>query len=212
MNDRWKDIFIIITLGVLAVLSTITLIELFFVKTLKFDETITIGFIGAILGGALSGAITLIGVNRTIQHAKHIADIERIPMILDNIERISEVIHHNYIKDNYEDDIADFSNNMAHDLSDVYQIASRIDKDVYLEVQHLSYKIEGSNVKYWSDFSDLEEKMIYEGNIESEDELYASLVEKYKDEYYSEINHKLAEFRDFLYKKRQRLLDLLTSL
>ena len=79
MNDRWKDIFIIITLGALAVLSTITIIELFLVKTLRFDETITIGFIGAILGGTLSGAITLIGVNKTIQENRRKDNDETLP-------------------------------------------------------------------------------------------------------------------------------------
>ena len=68
MSDRWKDIFIIITLGILAILSMITIVELFLVKTLNLDGNTTVSFIGAILGGLLSGYITLLGVNKTLKH------------------------------------------------------------------------------------------------------------------------------------------------
>lgn len=68
MNDRWKDIFIMLTLGGLALLSMITIVELFLVKTLELDGNTTVSFIGAILGGLLSGYITLLGVNKTLKH------------------------------------------------------------------------------------------------------------------------------------------------
>lgn len=86
MSDKWKDIFIIITLGIMAVLAGITLVDFLLVKTFKLDEAITIGFIGAILGGTISGGLTLGGVSMTIKHEKREKFLENYPKFISNYD------------------------------------------------------------------------------------------------------------------------------
>lgn len=56
MTERWKDIFIMITLGVIAILATSWLIDILLIDGLNVDK----GFIGSVLGGII-GALGVIG-------------------------------------------------------------------------------------------------------------------------------------------------------
>ncbi|WDU77534.1 hypothetical protein [Lysinibacillus sp. G01H] len=88
MKERWKDIFIGITLLLMGILAMIALTDIFLTKTLKLDFTATVGFIGAIVGGALSGTITLAGVKMTIDNDKKEKFVEKYPLMLKEYSKI----------------------------------------------------------------------------------------------------------------------------
>ena len=66
MNWDWKDYFIATTLGIIVILAMFKIVDWTIEKDSSIGVGVALGFIGAILGGALSGAITLIGVKLTI--------------------------------------------------------------------------------------------------------------------------------------------------
>ncbi|KUF37432.1 hypothetical protein [Lysinibacillus sp. F5] len=106
MNITWKDLTIIGLGAIIILLATFKLIDFMYIKD-KDIEVAVVGFIGTIIGGTLSGAITLIGVTRTIEHNQSIENRKRIKEeimflfpLLREIEQIREnllfEIHENH--------------------------------------------------------------------------------------------------------------------
>ncbi|MER2153593.1 MAG: hypothetical protein ABS917_05365 [Solibacillus sp.] len=67
MNWDLKDFIIATTLGLMCILSTFTLVDWFIEKDSAIGVGVAIGFIGAILGGVISGLLTLFGVKLTME-------------------------------------------------------------------------------------------------------------------------------------------------
>lgn len=62
MTDNWKDLFIGAILLIIVILATITLVDLFLVKGLNMNEGSIATIFGAVIGGFISGGLTLWGV------------------------------------------------------------------------------------------------------------------------------------------------------
>ncbi|MER2119225.1 MAG: hypothetical protein ABS935_03100 [Solibacillus sp.] len=100
MTEKWKDIFIIITLGVIAVLATSWLIDILLIDGLNVDK----GFLGSVLGGII-GTLGVIGTtyflieanNKAAIHSadlqdKQIREREYTMFVLKQIEEVQNLL------------------------------------------------------------------------------------------------------------------------
>ncbi|MFJ8517693.1 hypothetical protein [Lysinibacillus xylanilyticus] len=131
---------IIITLFLVFVALLLTILIVYIVNdSFKDQETILagcIGFIGAIIGGA----ITLIGVNNTIQSNKELAFKNNIPKVLVNIEELDFQLRDAYgtaaFKFAYPTDITQmFESEII--VRGIFKLAANIDKETYQELSIL---------------------------------------------------------------------------
>lgn len=74
----------------MVILATNTLIEYLVVRSLKMNSAIVIGFIGAILGGLISGGFTFWGVRLTLDYEKNKNELLDLPNKIYNIEILIE--------------------------------------------------------------------------------------------------------------------------
>ncbi|MGA3601745.1 hypothetical protein [Lysinibacillus agricola] len=101
MSDRWKDIFILITLGTVAVLAGCWFIDVLLIDGLKVDK----GFLGSILGGII-GALGVIGTTFFIIEAnkdstKYAADLQDrqvrerdyVILLIKQIEEVNQILN-----------------------------------------------------------------------------------------------------------------------
>lgn len=99
MENKWIVRFLLCTIAIMVIFPIITN-ELMFIKSYRVaDDTKTwIGFIGsfwgAIIGGIISGAITLIGVRMTIQNQKNEEFIRIYPQMMLLGDEITASIRH----------------------------------------------------------------------------------------------------------------------
>ncbi len=78
MNLTWKDLVVLGLGAIVVLLAAFKLIDLMYLKD-KNIEVAVVGFVGTIIGGVLSGAITLIGVKLTIQENRRKDMDETLP-------------------------------------------------------------------------------------------------------------------------------------
>ncbi|WP_404443477.1 hypothetical protein LG307_14840 [Sutcliffiella horikoshii] len=100
-----KTIWIIIfCVGSLLIIFPILTNTLMFIKTIPVagDESVWIGYIGtfggAILGGVISGALTLIGVKLTIRDSEKIRALNEYPKKINSLENLITAIEENLIE------------------------------------------------------------------------------------------------------------------
>ncbi|RIJ64076.1 hypothetical protein [Rummeliibacillus sp. POC4] len=91
MKLNLKDILLIILIAIIGMLATFKIVDLMFLKD-KNNEIAVIGFLGTIISGVLSGAITLIGVKMTIEDNRRKEQMEKISIHLEELEEINGII------------------------------------------------------------------------------------------------------------------------
>lgn len=77
----WKDYFIGTAIGIMSILSFFTIIDWTIERDSVIGVEVAVAFIGALLGGAISGGFTFLGVKKTIdENSKSEAEIKQLKM------------------------------------------------------------------------------------------------------------------------------------
>ncbi|MEO4053390.1 hypothetical protein [Solibacillus sp. CAU 1738] len=139
MNERWKDVLIFFILGLLCFMAATAFIDIFLIKGLAIDGGVLIGFIGAILGGLISGGITFLGVKLTIKHDKNTEGLKALPEKIRLINElrtkhnlINNVLFHPIIPD-YPKEI----DRLLEDYIDVYDKCMKVDIHLYYKYKDI---------------------------------------------------------------------------
>lgn len=196
MNITWKDILLMGLGAIITLLATFKLIDLMLLKD-KDIETAVVAFIGTIIGGVLSGAITLIGVNKTIQENRRIDNKEKY-LIANYIftELLPELTQmNNKIKSLNQLDLSNSieevkvqSERLMSTAKFMKEESKKIDLLIYREVKNIEYNADNiiSFIKTTEHNYDLTDReiylklMFYRNEIAKSDEQLFKLVNKIK--------------------------------
>lgn len=139
MNEKWKDILIYFILGLLCFMAGTAFIDIILIKGLDIDGGVAISFIGAILGGMISGGITFLGVKLTIKHDKDTERVKALPRKLTLINElkkkaslINSVLFNPIIPD-YPTEI----DRLLKDYIDIYEKCMLVDIRLYYKYQEV---------------------------------------------------------------------------
>lgn len=151
MNWDWKDYFIATTLGMIVILATFTIVDWTIERDSSIGVGVAIGFIGTILGGALSGAITLIGVRLTIEQQTKMFEKQEQRIIEGKYNKVqfikTEVFHliigvqsaiKSFREDNYEENLDSVylaANELENISKGLYSKAAEIDAKLLMSLK-----------------------------------------------------------------------------
>ena len=140
-----------------------------------------IGVVGAVIGGAISGGLTLSGVRYTIKHEKDIRKKEQIPQKIELLRK-SERLIKTIIIQSRRDRIAIMAfGHFNNKRDDLYDYASKIDHDCYNKLLQIENTIDeyqniGSDRSITSDG-----KMPYTKDALSVFKKYTTSVKEYEE-------------------------------
>lgn len=155
MKLNWKDLFFISLVAIVGMLATFKIVDLMFLKD-KNNEIAVVGFLGTIISGVLSGAITLIGVRMTIEDNRRKEQMEKITIHLDGLEEIvgiiTKILSQTYKHFDDEVNLRAVATNLYNEIKDNKLLIKSIciDYEIYLTIRDIReyakfYMLKGIN-------------------------------------------------------------------
>ena len=210
MEKKTIKITLLCVLGILIIIPVFINCLMFFnffpVKGTTDIWIPTLGtFWGAILGGVISGAITLIGVRLTIKDAENVRKHNEYPLIINNLEKLIKKLENNlkeinkytWLKVPY-----DLNTNVELRLYIINQNLELVPTKDYIKIIEeflfdIKENILGIDAKWYKDYFELRNKIKYlRSNFESEDSGLKKLFEEAQD-YFLENFDPLKSWKDY---------------
>lgn len=169
MKLTWKDLIIIGLGAIIILLATFKLIDFMYIKD-KDIEVAVVGFIGTIIGGTLSGAITLLGVNKTLHEQRRKEEIRSLELkyyalqeyILELEEIRTEIGKLNVNIDKFYKTVNHYGKNITNDMviKAVRKTSAKIhglrkNKEFIRKIEGLGYELYSRELSFLKDLDTL---------------------------------------------------------
>ncbi|OMC83349.1 hypothetical protein [Viridibacillus sp. FSL H8-0123] len=194
-----RDSFILLIGLLVIILVWIVLSERIFEENEETMNT-TIGLIGAILGGAISGGLTLFGVRVTIKHQIKKDNLETYPNRIQKLRKLEKIINHLSERMKYTP-ISMIPDDFLENANESLELAVNIDNSVYNKILQLEIiaerlsKLAPSSMRMGKDydrthvFEPTEEYIIEFQKYDIEFEKTKKIIEKRMEFYQEELEY-----------------------